>query len=369
MNDTTEVYRPIYYFISPTKKFILTSSLSIGRNSTDVNLNDSKLSSNHCQLNIRGIRIFIKDLNSTNGTFVNGSRIEADVEVEVRIGDRIRIGSHEYTIKDMDENLKSNNSVGEQNNRPESEDRSIFDFSGISLPWKLIYALTFLLSITLISIAFYLVPDKYPVSPDFFSSITDKNEKRALIYVFLISVSSLWFHIYVSLQYLKKSTLLKLLFFIFLFVIQNIATIGIMSSTNSEFMKYNEARYKLKQTSKNKAEFETKRNNFNSAYRDLTLYLTDNSYDDYVIDLKKDFESLDCVTMIQVSNLHYPDLSCDQSMKEFMSTRMQSYHHRSKCQSPLIIKNVKNVKCVNGPIQGFSGGAVYEATVCCGYPN
>ena len=44
----------------------------------DLALNHPAMSREHCQIILHGGRFFIRDLNSKNGTYVNGSRINSD---------------------------------------------------------------------------------------------------------------------------------------------------------------------------------------------------------------------------------------------------------------------------------------------------
>ena len=73
--------------------------LVIGRrHEADVPLTDPKLSRNHCQLAASGTFFFVKDLESRNGTFVNGRRLAA--EVELKQGDIINLGDSEIEFRD-----------------------------------------------------------------------------------------------------------------------------------------------------------------------------------------------------------------------------------------------------------------------------
>lgn len=64
----------------------------IGRGShVDLRLDDSSVSSSHAEVIRRQGAFWIKDLNSTNGVWVNGDRV--DREVCLKPGDRIEIGS------------------------------------------------------------------------------------------------------------------------------------------------------------------------------------------------------------------------------------------------------------------------------------
>ena len=73
--------------------FTLSSTLTIGRTEdNDIAMaNDSFMSSHHARLEIRPDGSWLVDLNSTNGSFVNGQRVIADRTV--RKGDRVQVGS------------------------------------------------------------------------------------------------------------------------------------------------------------------------------------------------------------------------------------------------------------------------------------
>ena len=61
----------------------------IGRTGEDIVISDSKISRNHCVLEVHGPSALLVDLDSGNGTFVNGKKIancELDHMSEFRIG-------------------------------------------------------------------------------------------------------------------------------------------------------------------------------------------------------------------------------------------------------------------------------------------
>ena len=64
--------------IEPGRRFELSDrSLTIGRASdSDLSIRDPELSSHHCKLNLILDRVFVADLASTNGTFIDGERID-----------------------------------------------------------------------------------------------------------------------------------------------------------------------------------------------------------------------------------------------------------------------------------------------------
>jgi len=69
-------------------------TITLGRNrDLELSLPDSKLSRRHCQIGFRDEHYVLKDLKSTNGTFVNGERL--DGEAVLNDFDRIVIGDIE----------------------------------------------------------------------------------------------------------------------------------------------------------------------------------------------------------------------------------------------------------------------------------
>lgn len=72
----------------------------IGRDSfSDVVLNDRNISRKHAVLSEKKGRTYIKDLGSTNGTFVNEIRLCRDKCWPLTDGDMLRIGDRDYTIQ------------------------------------------------------------------------------------------------------------------------------------------------------------------------------------------------------------------------------------------------------------------------------
>ena len=74
-------------------RHVLSSTLTIGRDDTCdiVVTDDAYISGKHARIEIRPDGAWLVDLNSTNGTFLNGNRLSADRIV--RRGDRIQVGS------------------------------------------------------------------------------------------------------------------------------------------------------------------------------------------------------------------------------------------------------------------------------------
>lgn len=78
--------------------------LLIGRNpECDVVLTDSrKVSRNHCLIACVDDKLFIRDLGSTNGVWINGHRVER--EGRIRSGDELSIADLKYAVRQVERN-------------------------------------------------------------------------------------------------------------------------------------------------------------------------------------------------------------------------------------------------------------------------
>jgi len=64
----------------------------------DLVIRNDKVSRNHAVIERVGSEFFIKDNNSLNGTFVNGSRIAPNIRVALKSGDKVVFANEEYTF-------------------------------------------------------------------------------------------------------------------------------------------------------------------------------------------------------------------------------------------------------------------------------
>jgi pSer/pThr/pTyr-binding forkhead associated (FHA) protein len=56
---------------------------------------DPSVSSHHCEVVLRGTEVVVRDLNSTNGTFINGEKISESV---LKVGQTLRLGQIELQL-------------------------------------------------------------------------------------------------------------------------------------------------------------------------------------------------------------------------------------------------------------------------------
>jgi hypothetical protein len=59
---------------------------------------DGSVSSHHCEILLRGAAVVVRDLNSTNGTFINGAQVSG--EAPIRGGQILRLGQVEMRLED-----------------------------------------------------------------------------------------------------------------------------------------------------------------------------------------------------------------------------------------------------------------------------
>src|SRR5882762_4445884 len=77
-----------------------TDKTTVGRVSDNAfEIPEASVSSHHCELTLRGNDLLVKDLGSTNGTFINGEKIEEGV---LKPGQTLRLGMIEMRLESGD---------------------------------------------------------------------------------------------------------------------------------------------------------------------------------------------------------------------------------------------------------------------------
>jgi len=79
----------------PCHVLILDQVGVIGREASDLILEDQRVSRQHVALVIQNGQVLVRDLNSRNGLFVNGRRV---LERQLKVGDKLTLGSHQLTV-------------------------------------------------------------------------------------------------------------------------------------------------------------------------------------------------------------------------------------------------------------------------------
>jgi pSer/pThr/pTyr-binding forkhead associated (FHA) protein len=84
--------------LDPGARFDLFGGVSIGRSSeADVRIEDRYASQIHLRIFSQGGSYYVEDMNSTNGTFLNGSQLEGTAALQHH--DRIQVGDTEFRFE------------------------------------------------------------------------------------------------------------------------------------------------------------------------------------------------------------------------------------------------------------------------------
>jgi type VI secretion system FHA domain protein len=92
--------------IPPSEHVVQKDRVFIGRSTeNDIALpdNEKRVSSKHARVDRQGASLQITDLGSTNGTFVNGRKIDPNSGVEIKDGDKISIGLYSLLVQALEE--------------------------------------------------------------------------------------------------------------------------------------------------------------------------------------------------------------------------------------------------------------------------
>jgi pSer/pThr/pTyr-binding forkhead associated (FHA) protein len=86
--------------VSNGTEIALTGQLTVGRSTENgLKLAEGSPSRRHATLNIADGAVFVEDLNSTNGTYVNDKRIETNTRVKLKSNDRLRFDVEQFLLR------------------------------------------------------------------------------------------------------------------------------------------------------------------------------------------------------------------------------------------------------------------------------
>lgn len=110
---------------------LLKPTLMIGRReSADIVLRFPNVSGHHCELSLEGGYWTIKDLRSSNGTKVNGTRV---TEQKLRPGDKLSIAKHDFEIVFDPIRLGGTAPVVEKSQQESLFSRSLLESAGLEV--------------------------------------------------------------------------------------------------------------------------------------------------------------------------------------------------------------------------------------------
>ena len=108
---------------------LLKPMLVVGRReSADIVLRFPNVSGNHCELSIVDGYWFVRDLGSSNGTKVNGSRVS---EQRLDPGDTLSVAKHEYEVSYEPATLGATSAPTEKTSNSDVFGRSLLETAGL----------------------------------------------------------------------------------------------------------------------------------------------------------------------------------------------------------------------------------------------
>lgn len=78
-----------------------TDKITVGRvEDNSFQVSDPSVSSHHCEILLKGTEVIVRDLNSTNGTFINGKELKG--EAAIPAGQVLRLGQVEIRVEGIE---------------------------------------------------------------------------------------------------------------------------------------------------------------------------------------------------------------------------------------------------------------------------
>lgn len=96
----TPVSKMLLRCLQTQEEFPVSGEMTVGRDKrSDIHLDDASISRQHAKLTVIAGAVFVEDLNSTNGTSVNGQKISAPQQLSV--GDEVRFHKRAFRLAEI----------------------------------------------------------------------------------------------------------------------------------------------------------------------------------------------------------------------------------------------------------------------------
>lgn len=225
----TSVLTPAYFLVNKDLVIKITKHSVLGRSQGDFILEENHLlSAIHCEIRPTLTQVFIKDKSSTNGVFVNKSKILPEEEIELSVGDVVKLGSDEYILLNDEKEVKKLVPPADRRKgrRPDNlyTFKNLMNFYSANKLYRTIY---FLVVLTAIASSFInlKVDVQVPTHLDFLSKLYSEqiiySGIRLIFMVWLVSLlHSLGMVLYLNRNPVRQGVGLAL-YFICLFNIAN----------------------------------------------------------------------------------------------------------------------------------------------------
>lgn len=228
----TAIYTPNFFLVKKGFVIKITTKTVIGRSEGDVVLEDDELlSSIHCEINPKLLEATIKDLNSTNGVYVNKQKIFPGTDFKLNVGDVVRIGSDDYVLYDNEKAVKKLNPPEDRRRHPRAENLysfgNLLNFFSASNFFRFIYLAICLATLVSVFMNIHLemvVPKKLEMLTKIYSDQILFSGLKLIFLVWVLSlVHSLALHLYFNRNPLR--IILSLVpYFVIVFLVVDFST-------------------------------------------------------------------------------------------------------------------------------------------------
>lgn len=97
----TGIFASVFFLANKDLLLRIDTVSVLGREKGSIILEENELlSSIHCEFRLTPFNLYVKDLASANGVFVNGKRITSGADVKLEVGDVVKVGSDEFILFD-----------------------------------------------------------------------------------------------------------------------------------------------------------------------------------------------------------------------------------------------------------------------------
>lgn len=151
MSEKTKIFSPKLFLASKELTINIDKPMTIGRSEGDVIIEEDELLSGlHCQISPLMLELYIKDLGSSNGVFVNKQKIYPHADVKLSAGDEVKIGSYTFTFFDDEKELKKAFPPADRRKHPRPKNLyapiNFLNFYSSPTSWKALYLFAILLT-------------------------------------------------------------------------------------------------------------------------------------------------------------------------------------------------------------------------------
>ncbi|MFZ4715683.1 MAG: FHA domain-containing protein [Bacteriovoracaceae bacterium] len=225
MNDIkTEMFIPEFYLVSKKTKIKLSGEGTIGRSKGDILINDVMLSSLHCKYLVKGTKLFITDLKSTNGIYLNSERVEPDLEIELNLGDKVRLGSNEYVLFDEEQSIAPNEEIQSLSWKEIFSLKNLNSSYGTTKWWRFLYVMMLFFPALMLEWSYALETKLLFLSP-----LIDGSQERNLGLFIVSGFILATIHAYDA-KYRKRGMFLKSVFYCSFFLFNFFISIAIQTA-------------------------------------------------------------------------------------------------------------------------------------------